>query len=142
MTAFPLHLLHAAARVLPDEAAWLRFLKGLPGRVKRALFHEWSWQAHGGQRAPEGEWRTWLLMAGRGFGKTRAGAEWLLARIRETPGARIALVGATIEEAAKVMVEGPSGLLALAGPGEVPEWRSTLGILRFPNGGEAQLYSG
>ncbi|MEA3061157.1 MAG: hypothetical protein QOJ94_938 [Sphingomonadales bacterium] len=142
MTAFPLHLLHAAARVLPDEATWFRFLKGLPARVKRALYHEWSWQAHGGQQAPEGEWRTWLLMAGRGFGKTRAGAEWLLERIRETPGARIALVGATIEEAAKVMVEGPSGLLALAGPGEVPEWRSTLGILRFPNGAEAQVYSG
>jgi predicted phage terminase large subunit-like protein len=135
-------MLHAAARVLPDEAAWLRFLKGLSGPVRRALYQEWSWQAHGGQRAPEGEWRTWLLMAGRGFGKTRAGAEWLLARIRETPGARIALVGATIEEAAKVMVEGPSGLLAVARPGETPEWRPTLGTLRFPNGAEAQLYSG
>src|SRR3954449_13214251 len=103
MTAFPLHLLREAAWVLPDEAAWLRFLKGLPGRVRRGLFQEWSWQAHGGQRAPKGKWRTWLLMAGRGFGKTRAGAEWLLARIRKTPGARVALVGATLEEAAKVM---------------------------------------
>jgi phage terminase large subunit-like protein len=142
LTAFPLHLLRDAARLLPDEAAWLRFLKGLPGRVKRGLFHEWSWQAHGGQKAPDGVWRTWLLMAGRGFGKTRAGAEWLLERIREMPGARIALVGATIEEAAKVMVEGPSGLLAVARPDETPEWRSTLGILRFANGAEAQLYSG
>jgi phage terminase large subunit-like protein len=142
MTTFPLDLLREAAWLLPDEAAWLRFLKGLPSRVKRGLFHEWSWQAHGGQHAPEGKWRTWLLMAGRGFGKTRAGAEWLLERIRKTPGARVALVGATVEEAAKVMVEGPSGLLALARPDETPEWRSTLGILRFPNGAEAQLYSG
>src|SRR3954471_5004077 len=142
MTAFPLHLLREAARVLPDEAAWAWFLEGLPGPVHRALFHAWNWQTHGGQKAPNGQWRTWLLMAGRGFGKTRAGAEWLLARIRETRGARIALVGATLEEAAKVMVEGPSGLLALARPDETPEWRSTLGILRFPNGADAQVYSG
>jgi phage terminase large subunit-like protein len=142
MTAFPLHLLSDAVRLLPDEAAWARFLKGLPDPVRRALFHEWRWQTHGGQKPPKGKWRTWLLMAGRGFGKTRAGAEWVLGRIRATPRAQVALVGATIEEAAKVMVEGPSGLLALARPDETPEWRSTLGILRFPNGAEAQIYSG
>jgi phage terminase large subunit-like protein len=142
MTPFPLRLLRLAARVLPDEAAWDWFLKGLSGPVKRALYHAWEWQAHGGQKAPEGAWRTWLLMAGRGFGKTRAGAEWVLARVREAPGARVALVGATREEAAKVMVEGPSGLLALARHDEMPDWHPTLGVLRFPCGAEAWLYSG
>jgi phage terminase large subunit-like protein len=142
MTAFPLHLLRDAVGLLPDEEAWARFLKGLPEPVRRRLFHEWRWQTHGGQKAPKGKWRTWLLMAGRGFGKTRAGAEWLLERIRQTPAARIALVGATIEEATRVMVEGPSGLRALARPGETPEWRPTLGVLRFPNGAEAQVFSG
>jgi phage terminase large subunit-like protein len=142
MTVFPLRLLREAVDLLPDEEAWARFLKGLPEPVRRALFHEWRWQTHGGQKAPKGKWRTWLLMAGRGFGKTRAGAEWLLERIRKTPGARVALVGATIEEATKVMVDGPSGLLALARPDEAPEWRPTLGLLRFPNGAEAQVFSG
>ncbi|MFL6856324.1 MAG: DNA-packaging protein [Allosphingosinicella sp.] len=142
MSDFPLDLMREAALVLPDEAAWDWFLKALPGPVKRAIFHEWAWQAHGGQRAPGGAWRTWLLMAGRGFGKTRAGAEWVLERIREHPGARVALVGATRAEAAKVMMEGPSGLLALARPDAAPAWRPTLGVARFPCGAEAWLYSG
>src|SRR4051812_11468957 len=137
MSDFPLDLMREAALVLPDEAAWDWFLKALPGPVKRAIYHEWTWQAHGGQRAPGGGWRTWLLMAGRGFGKTRAGAEWVLERIREHPGARVALVGATRAEAAKVMMEGPSGLLALARPDAAPAWRPTLGVARFPCGAEA-----
>jgi phage terminase large subunit-like protein len=151
MTAFPLHLLEKAAEVLPDEAAWAWFLKGLSQPVKRALYHQWAWQAHGGQRAPEGPWRTWLLMAGRGFGKTRTGAEWLLERIAEAKDAetdtgacplRIALVGASREEAAKVMVEGPSGLLALARHDLAPAWSPTLGTVRFAGGAEAFVYSG
>jgi phage terminase large subunit-like protein len=165
--AFPLGLLEEAAEVLPDAAAWDWFLKGLSAPVTRALYYAWAWQAHGGQRAPEGEWRTWLLMAGRGFGKTRAGAEWLLERIAEAREAaegtctrtcpqaeagtrtstcplplRIALVGASRDEAAKVMVEGPSGLLALAREDDAPAWFPTLGTLRFPGGAEAFVYSG
>jgi phage terminase large subunit-like protein len=143
-----------AAGVLPDDAAWAWFLRGLSEPVRRALYHAWEWQAHGGQAAPEGDWRTWLLMAGRGFGKTRAGAEWLLARIAEASEAggegtctstcplRIALVGASRDEAAKVMVEGPSGLLALARPEAAPVWHPTLGTLRFAGVAEAFVYSG
>ena len=149
MKAFPLRLLEEAAGVLPDGAAWDWFLKGLSGPVKRALYHAWAWQAHGGQRAPEGAWRTWLLMAGRGFGKTRAGAQWLLERIAEAKEAgggpcslRIALVGASREEAAKVMVEGPSGLLALAREDDAAVWYPTLGTVRFAGGAEAFVYSG
>jgi phage terminase large subunit-like protein len=134
--------LEEAARVLPDEAAWAWFLKGLSPPVRRALHDEWVWQAHGGQEEPEGDWRTWLLMAGRGFGKTRAGAEWVSARARENPGARIALVGASRDEVARVMVEGPSGLLAVARTGEAPLWRPTLGIVRFDSGAEAFAFSG
>jgi phage terminase large subunit-like protein len=151
VTPFPLRLMREAASLLPDEEAWAWFLKPLSGPVKRALFHEWSWQAHGGQRPPEGDWRTWLLMAGRGFGKTRAGAEWVMARVREAAEAgtrtstcplRIALVGATRAEAASVMVEGPSGLLALARQDALPVWHPTLGVVRYPCGAEAWLYSG
>ena len=67
-----------------------------------------------GQIAPSGEgWRVWLMMAGRGYGKTRAGAEWIH-RLAMMGGKRIALVGATIDEARSIMVEGVSGLLSVA----------------------------
>ena len=57
-------------------------------------------------------WRVWLMMAGRGFGKTRAGAEWIYGLGDARPGVRIALVGATIADARSIMVEGVSGLLS------------------------------
>ena len=68
--------------------------------------YEWANTARREQLAPDGDWRLWLILAGRGFGKTRAGAEWVR-RIGETePGARIALVAASLGEARSVMVEG------------------------------------
>jgi phage terminase large subunit-like protein len=145
-------------------------------RVQAAnrAFAEW---AHRGQTAPEGDWRTWVLMAGRGFGKTRAGAEWVLGLVRgeqaraslgsgsspERTGASsvssggrrsperpdssnanlgIALVAATVDEARAVMVEGPSGLLACARPGEIEEWSPTRRELAFAGGARATLFSG
>ena len=71
-------------------------LRGLPPGATRSILDEWWWQAHGGQRSPRGDWRIWPIVAGRGFGKTRAGAEWVWQRARDHPGARIALVGASL----------------------------------------------
>jgi phage terminase large subunit-like protein len=100
--------------------------------------------AHPSQLPPKGEhWRTWLLMAGRGFGKTRAGAEWVDALARSRPGLRIALAGATIAEARSVMVEGVSGILSVArNKGMKVIWEPSLGRLRWPNGSVAELFSG
>ncbi|HEX8222753.1 MAG TPA: terminase family protein [Allosphingosinicella sp.] len=117
------------------------FLAGLPGPVLRRIFHEWGWQAHGGQAEPKGDWRVWLIMAGRGFGKTLAGAQWVMAQARAHPGARIALVGATYDEAIDVMIEGPSGLLALARPDEPMLWERKRRVLTFASGAEARPYS-
>ena len=107
-----------------------------------ACFEAW---AHEGQLEPQSEgWRTWLIMAGRGYGKTRAGAEWItrLATQRRRP-VRIALVGATIEEARKVMVEGESGLLAVGERLRLrPSWEPSLGRLRWRGGSVAELFSG
>jgi len=102
-----------------------------------------SW-AHENQLPPNGAgWRVWLMMAGRGFGKTRAGSEWIHGLASGKPGARIALVGATIHEARNVMVEGVSGLLRVAKlHGRRLTWEPSLGRLRWPNGSEAQLFSG
>jgi phage terminase large subunit-like protein len=130
-----------------DEETLVRFLKGMTTPVQRAIFELWKWQAHGGQNEPaacaSGEaWRVWLMMTGRGFGKNRAGSEWVAARARETPGARIALVGATLDDVASIMVEGESGLLATARTGERPIWYSTKRELHFPSGATAFAYSG
>jgi len=68
--------------------------------------------ARANQRPPEGSWRTWLLLAGRGFGKTRTAAEWVRHEIAQGSMRRVALVGATAADVRDVMIEGPSGLLA------------------------------
>ncbi|HYJ30259.1 MAG TPA: terminase family protein [Allosphingosinicella sp.] len=134
-------LLEEAAELFRTEEDWDWFLGGLPGPVVRAFYHDWSWQAHGGQVEPPGDWRVWLLMAGRGFGKTLAGAQWVTAQARAHPGARIALVGANVDDVVKVMVEGPSGLLAVARHDQPLQWAPTHLTLRFHSGAEAFVYS-
>jgi phage terminase large subunit-like protein len=127
---------------LPDDE--LELLVGCSA-VDEALVLDADWESwvREGQRAPEGAWRQWVMMAGRGFGKTRAGAEYVSAFARSEPGSRIALVGATAEEARAVMVEGPSGLLAVARADERRQmrWLPSLGRLTFASGAEARLYS-
>jgi phage terminase large subunit-like protein len=104
---------------------------------------EWHWhmRARPEQCAPDGDWRVWMIMAGRGFGKTRAGAEWVRLIADTHPQARIALVSASLAEARAVMVEGESGLLAVGAPEGRPLFEPSLRRLRFPNGAQAQLYS-
>nr|WP_236553088.1 terminase family protein [Sphingomonas sp. 8AM] len=107
----------------------------------KELEQHWALWAHEGQLPPPGDWRVWLMQAGRGFGKTRAGAQWVRAMARAVPGARIALVGATIEDARKVMVGGPSGVVAVSRAEDDVVWRPTSGEVRFGNGAVATLYS-
>jgi len=106
-----------------------------------ALRHLWSFWVQDGQRPPAGNWRIWLMMAGRGFGKTRAGAEWVRDIAERDRSARIALVGATLDEARAVMVEGESGLLAIAPPYALPKWEASLRRLTWRTGAEARLFS-
>lgn len=120
----------------------------LPEIEREALDRDWRTWAHEGQFVPpdaggESAWSTWVIKAGRGFGKTRAGAQWIDSLIAAQPDVRlrIALVGATMDDACRVMVEGTSGLLEVAGRW-VEEWHRTLGRLRFVTGAEAQLFSG
>lgn len=108
---------------------------------KRALYEHWESWAHPGQLPPVGDWRVWVIRAGRGFGKTRAGAEWVSGIARAEPAARIALVGATVDEVRRVMIEGESGLLAVARAHEPLVWRKTVGELHFPSGAVAYVHS-
>ena len=126
---------------LGDADALDRFLRGLPTPVVRRILDEWFWKAHGGQEEPKGDWRVWLLMAGRGFGKTRCGAEWVWARTRETERARIALVGATLADVERVMIAGESGLAATARTGEWGQYVASRGQVLFSNGAVATAFS-
>lgn len=100
----------------------------------------WNFWRRDNQAAPPEDWRIWLVMAGRGYGKTRMGAEWVSALAAQHSGARFALVGATLNEARAVMVEGESGLLALP-YAERPEWEPSLRRLTWTNGAMATLFS-
>lgn len=119
----------------------IEMIRSMP-RSHLRLFNEawWRW-AHDGQFWPEGDWRIWLIRAGRGFGKTRAGSEWVSQMAREQSGARIALVGATVDEVRRVMVEGPAGLMAVARELEPIAWHPTRGELAFASGARAFVYS-
>lgn len=92
-------------------------------------------------------WRTWLILGGRGAGKTRAGAEWVRAQalgippFADAPVARIALVAETMHEARSVMVEGVSGLLEVHGRAERPLYEPSKNQVTWANGAIAQIFS-
>jgi phage terminase large subunit-like protein len=104
-----------------------------------ALQRCWEFWARPAQLAPAGAWRTWIIMAGRGFGKTRAGAEWVRMQALAQADLRIALVAATLQDARAVMVEGPSGLLATVY--QRPQFLASKREVRWPNGACARIYS-
>jgi phage terminase large subunit-like protein len=123
-------------------AAWRFVVRRLTVTQLRTFDEFWPAWLHGGQAPPAGDWAVWLMLTGRGFGKTRAGAEWVSALARADGGLRIALVGATIEDAVKVMVTGQSGVLRVAQTGETVTFHKGEGLVRFASGAEARLYSG
>jgi phage terminase large subunit-like protein len=100
----------------------------------------WDHRARPNQRPPAGNWRTWLILAGRGFGKTRTGAETIRGWVKSGRCRRIALISKTISEARAVMVEGISGLLEIHPPQERPLFQRTRQQLVWPNGAVATLY--
>jgi phage terminase large subunit-like protein len=103
--------------------------------------HDWSMWARPKQREPQGEWDVLGLVAGRGGGKSRSGAEMVRRRAEKYPGIRIALVGRTAADVRDVMVLGKSGLLAVASPWCRPVYQPTNRVVRWPNGSEAHMYS-
>jgi phage terminase large subunit-like protein len=99
------------------------------------------------QMPPRGDWRTWVIMGGRGAGKTRAGAEWVRT-IAEGPtplasgrARRIAIVGETVDQTREVMIFGESGILAVSPPDRRPKWISGRKMLEWPNGATAHVFS-
>ena len=106
-----------------------------------ALLYDWRLWARPEQTMPEGEWRTWLILGGRGSGKTRPGAEAVREFADRNPGARIAIVGPTAADCRDVMVGGDSGLLSVYPGSERPEFKPSRRFLRFRSGAMGFLYS-
>lgn len=105
-----------------------------------ALWWDWRFWARPNQLEPPGDWVVWLQLAGRGFGKTRSGAEWIRDRVKQ--GARrIAFVAQTPGDARDVMVEGESGILAVSPPHERPNYEPSKRRLTWKNGAVATIYS-
>ncbi len=106
---------------------------------------DWRYWARADQLPPQPEtWRNWLILGGRGAGKTRAGAEWLHAKalgLWGKPAKRLAIVAPTFAEARLVMIEGQSGLLNLDGDLLRPEFEPSKRLLTWPNGSVAQVFS-
>ncbi|WP_369915120.1 DNA-packaging protein [Maritimibacter sp. 55A14] len=133
----------ASATVEEAEA----FLDGLSEESMLALPWLFEFWALEHQLPPEGDWRTWVILGGRGAGKTRAGAEWVRAQVEGArppdPGAarKLALVGETVEQVREVMVFGDSGILACSPPDRRPVWEATRKRLVWPNGAVAQVFS-
>ncbi|MTI05701.1 ATP-binding protein [Roseibium denhamense] len=139
--------LRAAFSALADKGQVEPALAALSGAELAFLKHDWPTFAHSHQLPPETDWGVWLMMGGRGAGKTRAGAEWIRARAlgHSWSGAafagRIALVGETYADVREVMVEGVSGLLAIHPKAERPRWIPTRRRLEWPSGAVAQAFS-
>ena len=137
-------------------AAWLaceapekieEFVAGLSEGELRALPFLFEFWAMEHQLPPEGNWRTWVVMGGRGAGKTRAGAEWVRSEVEGVRpndlgrSKRLALVGETIEQVREVMIFGDSGILACSPEDRRPTWEATRKRLVWPNGAVANVVS-
>jgi phage terminase large subunit-like protein len=115
----------------------------------------WRINAHDHQVEPAGDWTTWLIIGGRGAGKTRAGAEWVRAAVagdgvemaanddtpKASPKNSIALVAETYADAREIMIEGPSGICAVAAQADRPSYEASRRRLVWPNGAVAYAFS-
>ena len=115
--------------------------RGLKKREKARLKYHWPLHARDSQLPPPGDWDTWLILAGRGFGKTRTGAEWVRAQVETRHATRIALVARTLPEAQSIMIEGESGILNISPHWNQPTYEPSKRKLTWPSGAHALVFS-
>lgn len=117
------------------------FVKDFSDDELLGLTYDWKLWAREKQLPSRNDWVTWLILAGRGWGKTRVGAEQI--RMWQESGVkRLALIGQTPKEVRDVMIEGESGLLAISPPWNMPKYESSKGRVSWNNGASALVYSG
>lgn len=124
----------------------LERLAALTPREKLALRFNWEyWYARPNQQLPPedalptGVWVTWLILAGRGFGKTRTGAETVRKWIKKYP--YVNLIGATTDDARSIMIEGESGIMEICPREERPIYKAQHRTLYWPNGAKSQVFT-
>lgn len=121
----------------PDRETILRELKESDAKT---LLNDWAFWARPNQRMPEGIWRYWLILAGRGFGKTRTGAETVRGWV-EKGYRRIHMIGPTVGDTRNVMVTGPSGLLSCFPAHQKPDYQPSKHLIVFHTGAIAETFS-
>lgn len=114
----------------------------MPDEAARTLLYDWQglW-ARDKQLPPAWAWVIWVILAGRGFGKTRTGAEWIRGKVESGESRRITLIAATSADARDVMLEGESGLLTISPPWFRPHYEPSKRRLTWPNGAVATILS-
>ena len=136
MTATARHL-----AALPDDAR-RAVLAGLTEAELAALEYEWRFWARPDQLPPQDvEWRTFLMLGGRGSGKTRAAAEWVRAEIESGRRRQIGVIAPTADTLRRICVEGPSGLLMTSPPWNRPQFEPSTRRVVYPGGGVVHLFS-
>jgi phage terminase large subunit-like protein len=123
---------------LPDDKR-AKVIAGLGDDVAYAITYDWEYHARPQQIMPPGDWSYWLILAGRGFGKTRTGAETV--RIWARTEEYVNLIGATADDARDIMVEGESGILACCPKGERPDYKKADRKLIWPNGATSLIFT-
>lgn len=108
-------------------------------KTAEILLSDWELWARPEQLEPQGNWQYWLILAGRGWGKTRTGAEWVKEQVRKYP--LVNLIGATADDARDVMIEGESGILAVCNRWERPRYIQNKNRLEWPNGSRSLIFS-
>ncbi len=127
------------AGLSPSEREEL--LAELSPETLATLRYNWEFWARPNQLPPEGDWTTWLVLSGRGFGKSRMGAEWVRKMAHEHPGCRIALVAETAADGRDVMVLGESGLVSIDPDLTEESYQRTNRLVTWPNGSRAFIYN-
>lgn len=103
------------------------------------LKYDWTFWAREKQELPETDFFVWLILAGRGFGKTRTGAETVRQWVKTNK--YVNLIGATADDARDIMIEGESGILAICPDHERPEYRRASRKLIWQNGAESLIFT-
>lgn len=140
-----MHPLLEAFKRLPRAERRARLARLTPQQALR-IKYAWKLWARGNQRPPESlpdgsPWRIWLILAGRGFGKTRTGAETVIERVQEGRAKHIALVSGDPADVRDVMIEGPAGILARSPPWFYPHYEPSKRRVTWPNGAVASTFS-
>ncbi|MAH47737.1 ATP-binding protein [Candidatus Pacearchaeota archaeon] len=138
---------------MPEKESWInwlctqseskrqRIISSLDPAELEALDTEWCFKARPEQVSPPGEWNCWLIQTGRGWGKTRTGAESVIDAVRSGVASRVHLVARAASDVRDVMVEGESGILSVSPPGFRPEYEPSKRRLTWPNGAVATTFS-